>query len=48
MTKDMIYIGAWNVMTILKTGRMNEIADKTLKTQLQVIALHELRWKEVG
>jgi hypothetical protein len=46
--KDMIYIGTWNVMTMLKTGRMNEIADEMLKTQLQIIALQELRWKGVG
>jgi len=27
---------------------MNEIADEMLKTQLQIIALQELRWKGVG
>jgi len=26
---------------MLKTGRMNEIADEMLKTQLQIIALQE-------
>jgi hypothetical protein len=30
-------------MTMLKTGKMNEIADEKLKTQLQIIALQELR-----
>jgi exonuclease III len=35
-------------MTLLKAGKMNEIADEMLKTQLQIIALQELRWKEVG
>ena len=44
----MIYIGNWNVMTLLKTGKMNEIADEMSKTQLQVIALQELRWKGAG
>jgi len=39
----MIYIGTWNVMTMLKLGKMNEIADEMLKTQLQ-----ELRWKGTG
>ena len=43
-----IYIGTWNIMTMLKTGRMHEIADEMLKTQLQIIALQELRWKGVG
>jgi exonuclease III len=35
-------------MTMLKTGRMNKIGDEMLKTQLQIIALQELRWKGVG
>jgi endonuclease/exonuclease/phosphatase family metal-dependent hydrolase len=43
-----MYIGTWNVMAVLKTGKMNEIADEMLKTQLQIIALQELRWKGVG
>ena len=46
LRNDTLYIGTWNVMTMLKVGRMNEIADEMLKTQLQVIALEELRWKE--
>ena len=32
-------------MTMLKAGKMNEIATEMLKTQLQIIALQELRWK---
>jgi hypothetical protein len=46
--KDMIYIGTLNAVTMLKAGKMNEIADVMLKTQLQIIALQELRWKGVG
>jgi hypothetical protein len=46
--KDMVYIGHWKVMTLLKTGKMKEIADEMSKTQLQVTALQELRWKEQG
>jgi len=34
-------------MTMLKAGKMNEIADEMLKTQLQITALQELRWKGV-
>jgi hypothetical protein len=30
-------------MAMLKTGRMNGIADKILQTQLQIIAIQELR-----
>ena len=32
----MIYIGTWNIMTMLKTGKMNEIDDDILKTQLPI------------
>jgi exonuclease III len=42
-----ICIGTWNKMTVVKTGRMSEIADEMLKTQLQIMALQELRWKGV-
>jgi hypothetical protein len=38
--------GTWNVMIVLKTGRMNETVDEMLKTQLQITALQKLRWKE--
>jgi hypothetical protein len=40
----MIHIGTWNVMTKVKPGKMQEIADQMLKTQLQ-IALQEIIWK---
>jgi hypothetical protein len=35
----MIYVGTWKIMTMLKAGKMNEIADKMIKTQLQIIVL---------
>ena len=35
-------------MTMLKAGKMNEIADEILKRQLQIVALQELRWKGAG
>jgi len=34
-------------MTMLKAGKMNKIADEMLKTQLQITALQELRWKGI-
>ena len=48
LRKDMVYKGTWNVMTMLKAGEMNEIAEEMLKTQLQVIALQELRRRGAG
>jgi hypothetical protein len=44
----MIYTETWNVMTMLQTGRVNEFADEMLKTQLQLVALQELKWIGVG
>ena len=43
--KDTIYVGTWNIMSMLKAGKMNETADELLEIQLQIIAVQELRWE---
>jgi exonuclease III len=35
-------------MTMLKPGKINETAEQMLCTQLQIIALQEVRWKGHG
>jgi hypothetical protein len=43
-----IQIRSWNVTTILKPGRLQEIAEQTLETNLQIVAPQEIRWKGYG
>jgi len=43
-----IYIGTWNVLTMLKRGRMQEVTEQIMQTDLQVVALQEIRWKGKG
>jgi hypothetical protein len=43
-----IQIGPWNVTTMLKPGRLQEIAEQTLETNLQIVVLQEIRWKAYG
>jgi hypothetical protein len=43
----MIHIGTWNVMTMLKSGKMHEIADQMPKPHFQISALQN-RWKGNG
>jgi hypothetical protein len=43
-----IQIGSWNVITMLKPGRLQEIAEQMLETNLQIVALQEIRWKGYG
>jgi hypothetical protein len=40
-----IQIGSWNITTMLKPGCLHEIADQILETNLQIVALQEIRWK---
>jgi exonuclease III len=37
-------IGTWNVKTLLKPGKMQELAEELAKTQLEIAAIQETRW----
>ena len=46
--QDNLYIGTWNVMTLLKPGKMQELMDEIVKTQIEILALQEVRWPGKG
>ena len=46
--RDKLVLGTWNMLTILKPGKMQEIAEKIQNTTLQIVALQEIRWKGYG
>ena len=48
MKKELIDIGTWNVNTMLKVGKMQEIADQIVGSQIQIVALQEIRWRGYG
>jgi exonuclease III len=41
-------LGTWNILTMLKPGKMQEIAEQIQNTSLQIVALQEIRWKGYG
>jgi len=49
MKEELLDIGTWNVNTMLKAGKMQEIADQIVGSQIQiVILLQEIRWRGYG
>jgi exonuclease III len=48
MKNELIDIGTWNVNTMLKAGKMQEIADQVVGSQIQIVALQEIRWRGYG
>ena len=45
MKNELIDIGTWNVNTMLKAGKMQEITDQIMSSQIQIVALQETRNK---
>jgi hypothetical protein len=37
--KEFLDIGTWNVNTMLKAGKMQEVADQIVGSQIQIVAL---------
>ena len=48
MKKELLDIGIWNVNTMLKARKMQEIADQIMGSQTQTVALQEIRWRGYG
>jgi hypothetical protein len=45
--KENIYLGTWNVLTMLQPGKMQEIAEQIIQTELQIVTLQEIRrWED--
>ena len=45
---DNLYIGTWNVMTLLKPGKLQGLVEEIAKTQTEILALQKVRWPGKG
>jgi hypothetical protein len=43
--KELFDTGTWNVNTMLKARKMQEIADQIVGSQIQIVAPQEIRWR---
>jgi len=43
-----IYMGTWNELTLLKPGKMQELAKLRATTRLEIVAIQETRWSGNG
>jgi len=41
-------IGTWNIRTLLQRGKMQELAEQISETQLEILAIQEIRWGGTG
>jgi exonuclease III len=45
---DKLYTGTWNVMTLLKSGKVQELTEEIAKPKIAILALQETRWPGKG
>jgi len=43
-----LHMGTWNMKTLLKPGKMQELVEELAKTQLGIVATQETRWPGTG
>jgi nitrogen regulatory protein PII len=43
-----LHIETWNGKTLLRPGKMQELAEELMKTQVQIVAIQEVRWQGTG
>jgi len=43
-----IIIGTWNVRTLLHPGKIQDLAEQISETQLETLAIQEIRWSGTG
>ncbi|PSN31824.1 Craniofacial development protein 2 [Blattella germanica] len=41
-------IGTWNVKTLLKPGKLQELKEQIKNTTIDIVAVQETRWTDVG
>lgn len=46
--RGILKISTWNVRTLLKPGKMNEVANELRRYKIDIAAIQEVRWKEHG
>jgi hypothetical protein len=47
-TNNKLCIGTWDVKRLLKPGKMQELAEELVKTQLEIVVIQEIRWSGTG
>jgi hypothetical protein len=48
-TRDGNYkIGTWNIRSLLQPGKMQDVAEKIIKYNVDIAAVQEIRWRDTG